>query len=135
MIADEVLTGFGRCGKMFASDVAGVVPDLMCVSKGITGGVLPLGATLCTSSIYEQFAGEGRSFFHGHSYTGNPLACAAAVANLAIFENEDVFARIGAISAQHQRRLPSLTSHPRVDGVRHIGAVGAIDLKARDPGY
>ncbi len=135
MIADEVLTGFGRCGKMFACDVAGIVPDLMCISKGITGGVLPLGATLCTGKIYEQFAGEGRSFFHGHSYTGNPLACAAAVANLEVFENEDVFARIGAISAQHQRRLHSLTSHPRVDGVRHIGAVGAIELKASDPGY
>jgi adenosylmethionine-8-amino-7-oxononanoate aminotransferase len=135
MIADEVLTGFGRCGKMFASDVAGVVPDLMCVSKGITGGVLPLGATLCTTRIFEQFAGEGRSFFHGHSYTGNPLACAAAVANLEIFESEDVFARIGAISAQHQRRLNSLASHPRVDGVRHIGAVGAIELKAVDAGY
>jgi adenosylmethionine-8-amino-7-oxononanoate aminotransferase len=135
LIADEVLTGFGRCGKMFAADVAGVVPDLMCVSKGITGGVLPLGATLCTSNIYEQFAGEGRSFFHGHSYTGNPLACAAAVANLEVFENEDVFTRIGAISGQHQRRLYSLASHRFVEGVRHIGAVGAIELKASDPGY
>jgi len=135
LIADEVLTGFGRCGKMFACDVAGVVPDLMCVSKGITGGVLPLGATLCTSNIYEQFAGEGRSFFHGHSYTGNPLACAAAVASLEVFENEDVFARINAIAAQHAQRLQRLASHPRVDGVRYIGAVGAIELKADDPGY
>ena len=70
LIADEVLTGFGRCGRMFACDLAGVVPDLMCLSKGITGGFLPLGATLCTDRIQEQFIGEQRTFFHGHSYYG-----------------------------------------------------------------
>jgi adenosylmethionine---8-amino-7-oxononanoate aminotransferase len=90
LIADEVLTGFGRCGKMFACNLAGVIPYLMCLSKGITGGFLPLGATLCTDVIHQEFAGPGRSFFHGHSYTGNPSACAAALANLEIFETGDV---------------------------------------------
>ena len=135
LIADEVLTGFGRCGKMFACDVAGVTPDLMCLSKGITGGVLPLGATLCGDEIYRQFSGAGRAFFHGHSYTGNPLACAAAVANLEIFETEDVFARIQAIARQHERRLQHLREHPRVADTRHIGSIGALELNANDPGY
>jgi adenosylmethionine-8-amino-7-oxononanoate aminotransferase len=135
LIADEVLTGFGRCGTMFACNLAGVVPDLMCLSKGITGGFLPLGATLCTDAIHQEFAGPGRSFFHGHSYTGNPLACAAAVANLEIFETEDVFERIDAIAAQHSRRLAQVGLDPGVEEVRHIGTVAAIELKAEDRGY
>jgi adenosylmethionine-8-amino-7-oxononanoate aminotransferase len=135
LIADEVLTGFGRCGQMFACTLAGVVPDLMCLSKGITGGFLPLGATLCTDSIHQEFTGSGRSFFHGHSYTGNPLACAAAVANIEIFESEDVFARIDAIAAQHTKRLARLASHPRVEETRQIGTIAAIELKTEDPGY
>jgi adenosylmethionine-8-amino-7-oxononanoate aminotransferase len=135
LIADEVLTGFGRCGKMFACNLAGVIPDLMCLSKGITGGFLPLGATLCTDVIHQEFAGPGRSFFHGHSYTGNPLACVAAVANLEIFETEDVFERIDAIAAQHSKRLARVGLDPRVEEVRQIGTVAAIELKARDRGY
>ena len=135
LIADEVLTGFGRCGKMFACDVAGIAPDLMCLSKGITGGMLPLGATLCTETIFQEFSGPGRSFFHGHSYTGNPVICAAAVANLEIFETEDVFARIDAISLHHRERLCRLASHASVDETRQIGTIAAIELKAPDPGY
>jgi adenosylmethionine---8-amino-7-oxononanoate aminotransferase len=135
LIADEVLTGFGRCGTMFACELAGVVPDLMCVSKGITGGFLPLGATFTTDSIHQEFNGPGRFFFHGHSYSGNPLACAAAVANLEIFETEDVFARIHAIAAHHRERLARLGCHPRIDEVRQIGTIAAIELKADDPGY
>jgi adenosylmethionine---8-amino-7-oxononanoate aminotransferase len=135
LIADEVLTGFGRCGKMFACDLAGVAPDLMCLSKGITGGFLPLGATLCTDRIHEQFIGEQRTFFHGHSYTGNPMACAAALANLEIFETENVFERIEAIASIHRAHLQRISSHPRVDEVRQIGSVAAIELKAQDHGY
>jgi len=135
LIADEVLTGFGRCGTMFACDLAGIVPDLMCLSKGITGGVLPLGATLCTEEIHAQFSAPGRSFFHGHSYTGNALACAAAVASLEIFETEDVFARIRAIAAQHARRLGRMANGLRVAETRQIGAVAALELIADDPGY
>ena len=135
LIADEVLTGFGRCGKMFACEVAGIDPDLMCLSKGITGGFLPLGATLCSDAIHQEFAGPGRSFFHGHSYTGNPLACAAAVANLEVFDTEDVFGRIHGIAEQHAHRLPQIASHPLVDEVRQIGTIAAIELKAEDTGY
>ncbi|HLJ29729.1 MAG TPA: adenosylmethionine--8-amino-7-oxononanoate transaminase [Candidatus Angelobacter sp.] len=135
LIADEVLTGFGRTGKMFACELAGVVPDLMCISKGITGGFLALGATLSTAAVAQEFAGQDKTFFHGHSYTGNPLACAAAVANLEIFAEEDVFARISAIAAQHEQRLSKLAPHPRVHETRQIGTVAAIELKVEDPGY
>src|ERR1700722_10646926 len=106
LIADEVLTGFGRTGKMFACEVAGVAPDLMCLSKGLTGGALPMGATVCTDEIHSSFvsADRTRPFFNGHSYTGNPLAAAAAVASLGIFEGEPVFERIDAIAAIHRER-------------------------------
>src|SRR3954471_779003 len=92
MIVDEVATGFGRTGTMFACEQEGVVPDLMSVAKGLTGGYLPLAATLTTERIYEGFLGrfeEFRTFFHGHTYTGNPLACAAAIATLDVFAAED----------------------------------------------
>ncbi len=135
LIADEVLTGFGRCGAMFACELANVVPDFMCLSKGITGGFLPLGATVCTGAIQQEFMGEGKAFLHGHSYSGNPLACAAAVANLEIFETEDVFVRIKAIAARHEMHLARLRNSPAVDDTRQIGAVAAIELKANDPGY
>jgi adenosylmethionine-8-amino-7-oxononanoate aminotransferase len=137
LIADEVLTGFGRCGKMFACELAGVVPDLMCLSKGLTGGVLPMGATLCTHEIHEAFVGadRARTFYHGHSYTGNPLAAAAAVASLQIFEREPVFERIEAISRIHRERLAAIRNHPAVGDVRSIGTVAAIELRADDAGY
>jgi len=135
LVADEVQSGIGRSGKMFACEVAGIDPDLMCLSKGITGGFLPLGATLCSDAIHQEFAGPGRSFFHGHSYTGNPLACAAAVANLEVFDTEDVFGRIHGIAEQHAHRLPQIASHPLVDEVRQIGTIAAIELKAEDTGY
>jgi adenosylmethionine---8-amino-7-oxononanoate aminotransferase len=137
LIADEVLTGFGRCGTMFASDLANVSPDLMCVSKGITGGFLPLGATLVTEKIFEAFTGEdpARTFWHGHSYTGNPIACAAAVANLEIFRTEPVFERIAGIAAIHAERLPKFSQNAAVGDVRTIGTIAAIELRAGDAGY
>jgi len=136
-IADEVLTGFGRTGKMFACDRAGVVPDLMCLSKGLTAGFLPLGATLCTDAVESPFRGADRrrTFFHGHSYTGNPLACAAACACLEIFETEPVFERIAAIEKVHVQRLAALRSSDQVGDVRHIGSVGAVELRVEDAGY
>src|SRR5205814_280725 len=88
LIADEVATGFGRTGRLFACEHEGVTPDLLCLAKGLTGGYLPLAATLATEPIYEAFLGERqdlKTFFHGHTYTGNPLACAAALASLEIF--------------------------------------------------
>jgi adenosylmethionine-8-amino-7-oxononanoate aminotransferase len=137
LIADEVLTGFGRCGAMFASELAGICSDLMCVSKGITGGFLPLGATLVTEKIFEAFGGDNpeRTFWHGHSYTGNPIACAAAVANLEIFRTEPVFERITSITAIHAERLPRLSRNSAVGDVRMIGTVAAIELRADDAGY
>ena len=137
LIADEVLTGFGRTGKMFACDLANVAPDLMCLSKGLTGGALPMGATVCTAGIHAAFVSEdrARTFFHGHSYTGNPLAAAAAVASLRVFESEPVFERIEAIGKIHRKRLAALREHPAVGDVRSIGSVAAIELRADDPGY
>ena len=137
LIADEVLTGFGRCGKMFACELAGVAPDLICLSKGITGGVLPMGATVCTGEIHRAFVSDDRSraFYHGHSYTGNSFAAAAAIASLRIFESEPVFERISAIAKIHGERLAAIVKHPAVGDVRSIGTVAAIELRADDAGY
>jgi adenosylmethionine---8-amino-7-oxononanoate aminotransferase len=137
LIADEVLTGFGRTGKMFACDLAGVAPDLMCLSKGITGGFLPMGVTVCTDQVEEAFRSEERrhTFYHGHSYTGNALACAAANASLEIFEDEPVFDRIAAIARVNAERLVRLEKYGVVGETRHLGTMGAIELKAEDAGY
>ncbi|HXJ16124.1 MAG TPA: adenosylmethionine--8-amino-7-oxononanoate transaminase [Candidatus Polarisedimenticolia bacterium] len=137
LIADEVLTGFGRCGKMFACELAGVVPDMMCLSKGLTGGVLPMGATICTGEIHEAFVGtdRARTFYHGHSYTGNPIAAAAGTASLGIFEREPVLECIEAIAGIHRERLAAIRKHPAVGDVRSIGSVAAIELRADDAGY
>jgi adenosylmethionine-8-amino-7-oxononanoate aminotransferase len=136
-IADEVFTGFGRTGRMFACEHAGIVPDMMCLSKGLTGGFLPLAATVCTEKIYQAFYSPDRTraFFHGHSFCGNPLGCAAANAALAIFETEPVFERIAAIEAIHRQRLEPFRSHPAVTGVRMLGTIAAMDLTAEDSGY
>src|SRR5579863_182999 len=137
LIADEVLTGFGRTGRMFACERAAIAPDLMCVAKGLTGGFLPLAATFATDRIHDAFIGGDRSraFFHGHSYTANPIACAAANASLQVFETEPVFERIAAIEKVHAARLPSFAAHSAVADVRHIGTVAAIELKVPDAGY
>jgi adenosylmethionine-8-amino-7-oxononanoate aminotransferase len=137
LIADEVLTGFGRTGKMFACDIAGVVPDLMCLSKGITGGFLPMGVTLCTDRVEAAFRSEDRrhTFYHGHSYTGNALACAAANASLQIFEDQPVFDRIATIARIHAERLRELREFAVVGDTRQIGTIGALELRAEDAGY
>jgi adenosylmethionine-8-amino-7-oxononanoate aminotransferase len=137
LIADEVLTGFGRTGRMFACERAAVVPDLMCVAKGLTGGFLPLAATFATDQIHDAFRSgdRTRAFFHGHSYTANPIACAAANASLQIFQNEPVFERIAAIEKVHVARLAAFSSHPSVADVRQIGTVAAIELRVPDAGY
>ena len=137
LIADEVLTGFGRCGRMFACELAGVTPDLMCLSKGLTGGVLPMGATVCTGQVHEAFVSEDRmrTFYHGHSYTGNPLSAAAGVASLRIFETEPVLERIAKIARIHRERLEAIREHPAVGDMRTIGVVAAIELRADDAGY
>jgi adenosylmethionine---8-amino-7-oxononanoate aminotransferase len=137
LIADEVLTGFARTGKMFACDLAGVTPDLMCLSKGITGGFLPMGATLCSGRVAAAFHSENRmhTFYHGHSYTGNALACAAANASLRIFDDEPVFDRIARIATIHAERLEQLRKYAAVGDTRQIGTIGAIELGTEDAGY
>ena len=140
LICDEVATGFGRTGKMFACEHEGVTPDLMCVAKGLTGGYLPLAATLTTERIYEGFLGrheQFRTFFHGHTYTGNPLACAAALATLGIFEQEHTLERLqpkiellGELLAEHVARLPGGARGPPL---RLHGRHRAAGLPARGP--
>lgn len=139
LIADEVLTGFGRTGTMFASDSAGLAPDIVCLSKGLTAGFLPLAATACTDEIFSAFLSPDRrqTLFHGHSFTGNPLGCAAALASLDIFATEPVFERIDAIARHHAERLQRLRSHPLVAEVRQAGTVGIVALQspAGESGY
>ncbi|MGH9395782.1 MAG: adenosylmethionine--8-amino-7-oxononanoate transaminase [Terriglobia bacterium] len=137
LIVDEVLTGFGRCGRMFASEIAEIEPDLMCLSKGLTGGFLPMGATACTARVFDAFRkpDRGQTFFHGHSYTGNPISCAAALANLDVFRAEPVFDRIAAIEQTHREEIARFKNHPGVAEARMIGTVAAIELKTDDAGY
>jgi adenosylmethionine---8-amino-7-oxononanoate aminotransferase len=132
MIADEVLTGFGRTGRMFACEHANVTPDIICLSKALTAGYLPLGATCTTDAVYEAFLSDdrSRSFFHGHSFTANPLACAVALASLDLFETDGTLDRVARLEVQLQSLLPPLAALPLVGHVRVIGGVGAIELVA-----
>lgn len=131
LIADEVATGFGRTGRMFACEHENVVPDLMCVSKGITNGYLPLAATFTTDDIYNVFLGEYselKTFFHGHSYTGNPLACAAAIASLEVFEKEETLKNMAPKIALLEDKLSEIAELPKVGNVRNKGLMGGIEL-------
>ena len=131
LICDEVATGFGRTGRMFACEHEGVSPDLLCLAKGLTGGYMPLAATLATETVYEGFLGEFeefRTFFHGHTYTGNPLACAAALATLDVFEREDTLQRLQAKIALLERLLQSVAALPTVREVRQRGFMVGIEL-------
>lgn len=130
LIADEIAVGFGRTGSMFAIEQAGVMPDLLCLSKGLTGGFLPLAAVLATQAIYDGFLDESRerAFLHSHSYTGNPLACAAALASLDIFESDDVLARNHVTAAAMARLAAPIADHPHVADVRQTGMIVAFEL-------
>jgi len=136
MIADEVATGFGRTGTMFACEQEGVVPDLMCVAKGISGGYLPLAATLTNEEVYGAFLGEHRqlkTLFHGHSYTGNPLACNAALASLDIFENDRTLEELKGKVCFLEEKLKPFLDLPHVGDVRQKGFMVGIELvKERD---
>ena len=136
-IVDEVMTGWGRTGTLFACEQAGVVPDIMAVAKGITGGAIPLAATLATSPIFDAHRSTDRSrlFYHSSSYTANAIACAAAVANLAIWREEDVLGRIATLSKRMAERLAQLGEHPAFTNPRQLGVIAAIDLIAADAGY
>jgi adenosylmethionine---8-amino-7-oxononanoate aminotransferase len=137
LICDEVATGFGRTGTMFACEQEQVSPDFLCLAKGLTGGYMPLAATMTTERIYEGFLGtpeEQRTFFHGHTYTGNPLACAAAIANLEVFERERTL--VGLQPKIHLLRelLDTVAEMPEVAEVRGRGFMVGIDLGEHDPG-
>jgi adenosylmethionine---8-amino-7-oxononanoate aminotransferase len=136
LICDEVATGFGRTGTMFAVEREGVSPDFMCLAKGITGGYLPLAATLTTEAVYEGFLGapaEGKTFFHGHTYTGNPIACAVALANLDIFRDERTIEALQPKIQLLDRRLAEIAEMPGVTEVRSRGVMVGIDLGEHDP--
>jgi adenosylmethionine-8-amino-7-oxononanoate aminotransferase len=131
MIADEVAVGFGRTGRMFACEHEGVEPDLMCVAKGISGGYLPLAATFATQQIFDAFLGEpweGRTFYHGHTYTGNPLTCAAALASLDLFERNDFLASVRKKADALSAMLEPLKSLPHVGDIRQKGFMVGIEL-------
>lgn len=132
-IADEIAVGFGRTGTMFACEQASVSPDFMCLSKGLTGGFLPLSAVLTTNDVYDAFYAEysaSKAFLHSHSYTGNPLACRVALETLAIFRDEPVLERNRALAAHLAQRLAPLRAHPNVADVRQTGMIAAIELVA-----
>lgn len=136
-IADEVMTGWGRTGTVFACEQAGFTPDIMCLAKGLTGGSLPLAVTLCKPEIFEAHRSTDRTktFFHSSSYTANPIACAAAVANLEIWREEPVLERIKAVCAMQERGLRSLSQHGQFENARQLGTIAAVDLKVKDAGY
>ena len=137
MIADEVLTGFGRTGRMFACEHASVTPDIICLSKALTAGYLPMAVTAATNAVYDAFLSDDRAktFFHGHSFTANPLACAVALASLDLFEEGNVLARIGRLERQLIEGLAPLVALPIVADVRVLGGVGVVELKSRSGGY
>jgi adenosylmethionine-8-amino-7-oxononanoate aminotransferase len=131
LVCDEVATGFGRTGTMFAVEQEGVRPDILTVAKGISGGYLPLAATLTTEAIFESFLGtfeSRRTFFHGHTYTGNPLACAAATASMKLFRDRDVLAGLPARANALARALEPLERHPHVGEIRRRGLMVGIEL-------
>lgn len=133
LIVDEVATGFGRTGAMFAVEHEDVSPDLLCLGKGITGGYLPVAATLASQKIFDAFLGEpweGRTFFHGHTYTGNPLGCAAAIASLDLFEKNDLVAKVKSKSVELTSMLSKLDALPHVGDVRQMGFMVGIELVA-----
>ncbi|MBW8708651.1 MAG: adenosylmethionine--8-amino-7-oxononanoate transaminase, partial [Alphaproteobacteria bacterium] len=136
-IADEVMTGFGRTGTLFACKQAGISPDILCLAKGLTGGSLPLAVTFCTPEIFQAHYSQDRSrtFFHSSSFTANPIACAAARANLEIWRDEPVLERVAVLGALQEERLARFRTNPRFINLRCLGTIAALDLKVADPGY
>jgi len=136
-VADEVLTGFGRTGTLFACEQADIVPDILCIAKGLTGGALPLAVTMCRREIFEAHLSpdRARAFYHSSSFTANPIACAAALANLDIWEKGDAREAVARLCALQAERVARFETHPRFENVRRIGTVAALDLRAPEQGY
>jgi adenosylmethionine-8-amino-7-oxononanoate aminotransferase len=140
LILDEVATGFGRTGKMFACEHASIQPDFLCLAKGITSGTLPFAATLTTDKIYNAFYDDYekfKTFYHGHTYTANPIGCAAALATLEIFEQEKTILKLKSLVPIFHKGMEKFRQLPFVGNVRYIGMVGALELvedkKAKKP--
>lgn len=131
-IADEVMTGFGRTGKTFASEYAMAQPDICCLSKGLTGGTMALGVTSCTDKIMDAYRSQDilKTFFHGHSFTANPIACAAAIASLELLERPETAKNIQRISQQQEAFVNSIKSHPAVRAARNLGTIAALEIAA-----
>jgi adenosylmethionine---8-amino-7-oxononanoate aminotransferase len=136
-IADEVMTGFGRTGTLFACEQAGIVPDIACYAKGLTGGALPLAATMCKAEIFEAHLSQdrARAFFHSSSYTANPLACGAALANLDIWEKGGAREAVARLCRLQEERIARFANHPRFSNARRIGTITALDLNLGERGY
>ena len=137
LICDEVMTGWGRTGTLFASEQAGITPDILCLSKGITGGALPLAVTLCVPEIFEAHLSTDRSrtFYHSSSYTANPIACAAGLANMKLWRDEPVLQRVQNLQAMQSRELAHFKHDPRFENVRQCGTITALDVKTQYAGY
>ncbi|GIV27072.1 MAG: adenosylmethionine--8-amino-7-oxononanoate aminotransferase BioA [Bacteroidia bacterium] len=133
-IADEVFTGFGKTGKLFASDYLKHKPDIMCLSKGLTGGFLPLGVTVANKRIYDAFVQDDKTktFFHGHSFTANPLMCTSALANIELIEKSDFLEKIRQLEKSHREFAMSIKNHPVVKDVRYKGLVLALEIQTKD---
>jgi adenosylmethionine-8-amino-7-oxononanoate aminotransferase len=134
LILDEVMSGFGRTGAMFACQLENVIPDFLCLAKGLTGGLLPMAATLTTGRVYDAFLGGAeRAFYYGHSYTANPLGCAAALASLDVFESENILATLPEKSTVLADALAELRErHPQIHEIRQVGLIAGIELRRPD---
>ncbi len=137
LIFDEVMTGFGRTGEWFAFEKLGVVPDLLCLSKGLTGGILPLALTIANENIYDSFLSDKKEhlFFHGHSFTGNPISCAAAVANIKAMKTKNIKFEWKRIESFHQKKIKKLRGHKTLRDARVCGTVVALDFDLKKKGY
>jgi adenosylmethionine-8-amino-7-oxononanoate aminotransferase len=136
-IADEVMTGWGRTGTLFACEQAGISPDILCLAKGLTGGAIPLAATMASAAIFEAHRSADRAamFFHSSSFTANAICCAAANANIAIWQEEDVLGRVNALGGHLDSGLARIADHAALANPRRIGAIAALDLVVPDGGY
>ncbi len=137
LIADEIAVGFGRTGSLFAHQQAGIRPDFICLSKGLTGGFLPLSVVLTTDAVFDAFydTDPARAFLHSHSYSGNPLACRAALAVLDLFDSGDVLARNARTAERLSHHAQSLTAHPKIRHARQLGMIWAWDIETADPSF
>ena len=136
-IADEVMTGFGKTGKNFASDYVATKPDIICLSKALTAGLLPMAVTSCSEKIYKAFLSDdiAKGFFHCHTYSANPVACSAALAGIELLKSDEIQKSIQQISKAHQEFARRIEGHPKVKSTRHIGIIFALDLDTQAERY